>query len=98
MYTVLKEVHSDTGMSSKAMSFMDSFMNDVLDRISTEANHLAQNDGRKMPGCLDLVGSAPHRLRNPGSFPANMLPFMPTQSLQVHSWKKIMQKRSVAKA
>ncbi|KFD46427.1 hypothetical protein M513_12692 [Trichuris suis] len=39
---VLKEVHPDTAMSSKAMSFMDSFMNDVLVRISTEANHLAQ--------------------------------------------------------
>ncbi|KFD49313.1 hypothetical protein M513_09865 [Trichuris suis] len=53
---VLKEVHPDTAMSSKAMSFMDSFMNDVLVRISTEANHLAQlgfnlssTDGQENP-------------------------------------------------
>ncbi|KHJ40127.1 hypothetical protein D918_09824 [Trichuris suis] len=39
---VLKVVHSDTGIRCKAVSFMDSFMNDVLDRISTEANHPAQ--------------------------------------------------------
>ncbi|KFD48186.1 hypothetical protein M513_10900 [Trichuris suis] len=42
IYRVLKVVHSDTGIRCKAVSFMDSFMNDVLDRTSTEANHPAQ--------------------------------------------------------
>ncbi|KHJ40129.1 hypothetical protein D918_09826 [Trichuris suis] len=36
MYRVLKEVHCDTGMSSKAMSFMGSFMNDLVSRQATQ--------------------------------------------------------------
>ena len=34
---VLKQVHPDTGVSSKAMSIMNSFVNDLFERIAAEA-------------------------------------------------------------
>ena len=41
VYKVLKQVHPDTGISSKAMGFMNSFVNDIFERIATEASRLA---------------------------------------------------------
>lgn len=41
IYKVLKQVHPDTGISSKAMSIMNSFVNDIFERIATEASRLA---------------------------------------------------------
>ncbi|KAJ1892146.1 histone H2B, partial [Kickxella alabastrina] len=34
-------VHPDTGISNKAMSIMNSFVNDIFERIATEASKLA---------------------------------------------------------
>eukprot|EP00201_Polytomella_parva_P018523 CAMPEP_0175057330 /NCGR_PEP_ID=MMETSP0052_2-20121109/11202_1 /TAXON_ID=51329 ORGANISM="Polytomella parva, Strain SAG 63-3" /NCGR_SAMPLE_ID=MMETSP0052_2 /ASSEMBLY_ACC=CAM_ASM_000194 /LENGTH=123 /DNA_ID=CAMNT_0016322527 /DNA_START=31 /DNA_END=402 /DNA_ORIENTATION=- len=42
IYKVLKQVHPDTGISSKAMSIMNSFINDIFDKIATEAARLAR--------------------------------------------------------
>ena len=42
IYKVLRQVHPDTGISSKAMSIMNSFVNDIFERIATEASRLAQ--------------------------------------------------------
>lgn len=42
IYKVLKQVHPDTGISSKAMSIMNSFVNDVFERIANEASRLAK--------------------------------------------------------
>lgn len=42
IYKVLKQVHPDTGISSKAMNIMNSFTNDIFERIAAEAAHLAQ--------------------------------------------------------
>ena len=42
IYKVLKQVHPDTGISSKAMGIMNSFVNDLFERIATEASRLAQ--------------------------------------------------------
>ena len=41
IYKVLKQVHPDTGISSKAMSIMNSFVNDIFERIAIEASRLA---------------------------------------------------------
>ena len=38
---VLKQVHPDTGVLSKAMSIMNSFVNDLFERIAAEASKLA---------------------------------------------------------
>ncbi|XP_003370796.1 histone H2B, gonadal [Trichinella spiralis] len=46
IYKVLKQVHADTGISSRAMSIMNSFVNDIFDRLAAEANHLAQYNQR----------------------------------------------------
>ena len=41
IYKVLKQVHPDTGVSSKAMSIMNSFVNDIFERIAAEGSRLA---------------------------------------------------------
>ena len=41
LYKVLKQVHPDTGISSKAMGIMNSCVNDVFERIAGEASCLA---------------------------------------------------------
>ena len=41
IYRVLKQVHPDTGVSSRAMSIMNSFVNDLFERIAAEASKLA---------------------------------------------------------
>ena len=46
IYKVLKQVHPDTGISSKAMSIMNSFVNDVFERIAGEASRLAHYNKR----------------------------------------------------
>jgi histone H2B len=42
IYKVLKQVHPDTGISSKAMSIMNSFINDIFDKIASEAARLSR--------------------------------------------------------
>ena len=42
IYRVLKQVHPDTGISSKAMGIMNSFVNDIFERIACEASRLAK--------------------------------------------------------
>ncbi|TRY72717.1 hypothetical protein TCAL_01138 [Tigriopus californicus] len=46
IYKVLKQVHPDTGISSKAMSIMNSFVNDIFERIAGEASKLAHYNKR----------------------------------------------------
>ena len=46
IYKVLKQVHPDTGVSSKAMSIMNSFVNDLFERIAAEASKLAHYNKR----------------------------------------------------
>ena len=46
IYKVLKQVHPDTGVSSKAMSIMNSFVNDLFQRIAAEASRLAHYNKR----------------------------------------------------
>merc|ERR1712111_31010 len=46
IYKVLKQVHPDTGVSSKAMSIMNSFVNDIFERIAGEASRLAHYNKR----------------------------------------------------
>ncbi len=46
IYKVLKQVHPDTGVSGKAMSIMNSFVNDIFERIAAEASRLAHYNKR----------------------------------------------------
>ena len=42
IYRVLKQVHPDTGISKRSMSIMNSFINDVFDKVCGEAAKLVQ--------------------------------------------------------
>ncbi|NXX18873.1 H2B5 protein, partial [Podargus strigoides] len=46
VYKVLKQVHPDTGISSKATGIMNSFVNDIFERIASEALRLAHYNKR----------------------------------------------------
>lgn len=46
IYKVLKNVHPNQGISNKAMSIVNSFCNDVLERIAQEAGRLARYNKR----------------------------------------------------
>ena len=46
IYKVMKQVHPDTGISSKAMSIMNSFVNDLFERIASETKHLTHYNKR----------------------------------------------------
>ena len=59
-FQVLKQVHPDTGVSSKAMSIMNSFVNDLFERIAAEASKLAHYNKRyKMVVSSDLTATFP---------------------------------------
>lgn len=38
---VLKQVHPDTGISNKAMAILNSFVNDIFERVATEASSMS---------------------------------------------------------
>jgi len=46
VYKVLRQVHTDTGISSKAMSIMNSFVIDIFERIAKEASKLAHYNSK----------------------------------------------------
>ncbi len=46
IYKVLKQVHPDTGISQRGMSVMNSFINDLFDKIASEAGRLVRANKR----------------------------------------------------
>merc|ERR1712198_2487 len=44
IFKVLKQVHPDTGITSKSMSVINSFCNDIFDRLAREASKLCRRD------------------------------------------------------
>ena len=64
IYKVLKQVHPETGISRNAMSIMNSFINDIFDRIATEAGRLSRYSGRQTLSSREIQTSV--RLILPG--------------------------------
>ena len=64
IYKVLKQVHPDTGISRKAMVIMDSFVNDIFERIAAEASRLARYNKRHTISSREIQTSV--RLILPG--------------------------------
>ena len=64
IYNVLKQVHPDVGISSKAMSIMNSFVNDVFERIASESQRLAQYNKKATISSREIQTSV--RLLLPG--------------------------------
>jgi len=46
IYKVLKQVHPDVGISRRAMTIMNSFVNDTFDRLANEALRLSRYANR----------------------------------------------------
>merc|ERR1712072_1198375 len=75
IYKVLKQVHLDTGISSKSMSIMNSFTNDIFEKIASEApaspatpRRAPSPPGRSRPPCASS---------SPGSSPSTLSPREP---------------------
>ena len=64
IFKVLKQVHPDTGISSKSMSIMNSFANDIFQKIAGEASKLAQYSKRGIINSRDIQTAV--RLLLPG--------------------------------
>jgi histone H2B len=64
IYKVLKQVHPETGISNKAMSIMNSFVNDIFERIAGEASKLASYNKRSTISSREIQTSV--RLILPG--------------------------------
>ncbi|GIL89451.1 hypothetical protein Vretifemale_17263 [Volvox reticuliferus] len=64
IYKVLKQVHPNTGISSKAMSIMNSFINDIFEKVATEASKLSHY--RKKPTVTSREIQTAVRLVLPG--------------------------------
>ena len=58
-------MHPDTGVSSKAMSIMNSFVNDLFERIAAEASKLAHYNKRlycRFQPNVNMSGQVDHHL------------------------------------
>ena len=64
IYKVLKQVHPDVGVSKKSMSIMNSFVNDLFERIAGEAARLAAINKRKTMSSREIQTAV--RLLLPG--------------------------------
>ncbi|KAJ9061383.1 histone H2B [Entomophthora muscae] len=64
IYRVLKQVHGETGISSKAMSILNSFVSDIFERIAGEASKLAAYNKRSTISSREIQTSV--RLILPG--------------------------------
>ena len=64
IYKVLKQVHPDVGVSTKAMKIMNSFVNDAFERIAGEASRLCALNKRSTISSREIQTSV--RLILPG--------------------------------
>ena len=64
IYKVLKQVHPDTGISSKAMSIMNSFVQDIFERIASEASRLVHYNKKQTISSREIQTAV--RLHLPG--------------------------------
>ncbi|AEA38801.1 histon H2B (nucleomorph) [Cryptomonas paramecium] len=64
IYKVLKQIHPEIGISSRAMNIMNSFVEDIFNKISTEAVKLSQHNQIKTLTAREIQTSV--RLLIPG--------------------------------
>ena len=64
IYKVLKQVHPDVGISSKSMSIMNSFVNDIFERLAGQASRLTQLNKKNTISSREIQTSV--RLLLPG--------------------------------
>ncbi|XP_078066507.1 histone H2B 1/2-like [Mustelus asterias] len=64
IYKLMKQLHPDTSISSKATSLMNSFVSNIFERIAGEASHLARYNKRSTISSWDIQTAV--RLLLPG--------------------------------
>jgi histone H2B len=64
IYKVLKQVHPDTGISKRGMSIMNSFINDIFERIAIEAGKLTRYNKKSTMSSREIQTAV--RLMLPG--------------------------------
>ena len=77
IYKVMKQVHPDVGITAKSMSIMNSFVNDIFERLASQASRLSQQNKKAtigsreiqtavrlmLPGCLLYTSPSPRDKR-----------------------------------
>ena len=58
IYKVLKQVHNDTGISKKSMAIMNSFINDIFERIALEASKLVRYNKKHTLSAREVQSAA----------------------------------------
>ncbi|PAA70071.1 hypothetical protein BOX15_Mlig007192g2 [Macrostomum lignano] len=87
IYKVLRQVHPDTGISSKAMMIMNSFVNDVFERIAGEASRLAHYNKRSTISSREIQTAV--RLLLPGELAKHAASARAPRPSQVHQCQVI---------
>ena len=64
IYKVMKQVHPDVGITAKSMSIMNSFVNDIFERLAGQASRLAQQNKKSTIGSREIQTAV--RLLLPG--------------------------------
>mmetsp|Transcript_15215 Transcript_15215/g.19058 ORF Transcript_15215/g.19058 Transcript_15215/m.19058 type:complete len:117 (-) Transcript_15215:145-495(-) len=64
IYKVLKQVDPETGISKKSMSIMNSFVNDIFERIASEAGRIVTHTNKSTLSSRDIQTAV--RLMLPG--------------------------------
>merc|ERR1719499_284799 len=64
IYRVLKQIHPECGISKRGMNIMNSFMNDIFDRMATEATRLLRTSKKKTLSSKEMETAV--RLMLPG--------------------------------
>ena len=67
IYKVLKQAHPNMSVSKKAMSIMNSFVNDIFERIADEASRLANVKRSRVITIMEIQNAI--RLQLPGELP-----------------------------
>ena len=57
MYRVLKQVHPGMGISSKAMTILNNLMNDIFERLASEAGRLTKYARRRTLSSIEIQGA-----------------------------------------
>ena len=57
VYKVLKQVHPEIGVSKKAMSILNSFVNDTFEKVASEAGKLCKYGKKQTMSARDIQSS-----------------------------------------
>ena len=71
IYRVLKQVHPETGISKRSMSIMNSFINDVFERVALEASRLVRYNKKRTLSSREIQTAV--RLLLPGELAKHAL-------------------------